>query len=268
MAPMLRRATTLVVSLGSVPVLLACGGDGGTPPPVDTRVAATVVTSPDFTTVDVGGSKVVAAQVRDSSGALIGNPAVTWWSLSAVTATVSGSGLTGNVGGVAPGITRVVAQANTAADTTLIASMGPRSLLSTSFVNGIPNATVAPGQIVQIPVVLDMSRVGANGDLGSVQLELQFNGGLLVYQGAVPGVDGNAVFSVPSPGRFRFSFTGAVPQGRSTLTLVTVAFRVPDSAPADANTVLVMNYTSAPASTTGQAYEVPVTAWGRLRVVR
>lgn len=269
MAPLLRRAATLVVVLGSFSVLAACGGDGGTTE-VDTRVAASVSTTPEFITVDVGGSRPVAAEVRDSAGVLISNPAATWWSLSAVTATVDGSGASGSVRGVAPGITRVIAQVNTAADTTLVASLGTRSLLSTSFVNGLPNATATPGQIVQVPVMLDMSRVGANGDLGSAQFDLQFNPALLVYQGAVAGVEGVATFSVPNPGRFRFSFNGAVPQGRSNLTLVTLTFLVPQSAPTEVNnnTVLVMNHTAAPASTTGQPYELPVTAWGRLRVTR
>jgi hypothetical protein len=194
-------------------------------------------------------------------------PPVSWSSLNGTTASVAGAGSAAPVSGVAAGVTRIAARVNDAADTSLIAVLGPRSLLSTNFIEGRYSATVARGQLVNVPVVLDVSRASANGDLGSIQFDLLYNTSLLAYRSAVAGVAGSAVADVSTPGTFRFRFTGTAPQGRSSFTLVTVTFQVPQTAPL-ANTVLVLNYTAAPTSTGGQPYELPIAAWGRLRVAQ
>lgn len=264
-----RRAARLVVSLGLLPVLQACGGEEGTGPVIEPRVAAETSTAPEFATVSVGGTTQLAAAARDSAGVLIPNPSVAWASLPAAgVATVSGTGVDGTVGGVAPGVARISARVNDASDTSWVAVLGPSSLLATAFVGARPSATVSRGQTVTVPVRLDMSRVGASGDLGSARIDLLYNPGVLVYQSAVAGVAGSSSFSVPSPGTFRYAFDGAAPQGSANLTLVSVTFQVAPSAPLDSYIVLVLNHTSAPASTGGQPYDPPVSVWGRVRVTQ
>jgi hypothetical protein len=254
---------------GPVTITATSGGKRGTAQvTVESRVAAEVLATPEFTTVSVGATAPLTLEARDAAGASIPNPAIAWNSLNAALATVSGRGSTAAVSGVAPGVTRIAARVNNAADTSLIAVLGPSSLLSTSFVDARYTATVFRGQTVTVPVMLDMSRASASGNLGSVQFDLLFNASLLRFQSAVAGVSGNATFSLANPNTFRFSFTGTAPQGQSNLTLVTVTFEVPQTAPLNANTVLVLNHTAAPTSTSGQPYELPVTAWGRLRVTQ
>jgi hypothetical protein len=234
---------------------------------VGTRVATQVTTTPDFATVSVGATTQLTVDALDAAGAPVPNPPIAWSSLSATTASVAGAGSTTPVSGVAPGVTRIAARVNNAADTSLIAVLGPRSLLSTNFAEGRYSVTVARGQLVSVPVVLDVSRASANGDLGSIQFDLLYNTSLLAYRSAVVGANGSATVDVSSPGTFRFRFTGTAPQGRSNLTLVTVTFQVPQTAPL-ANTVLVLNYTAAPTSTSNQPFELPIAAWGRLRVAQ
>lgn len=252
---------------GPATITATSGGKRGTAQvAVGSRVATGVTTTPDFATVSVGATTQLSAEARDAAG-VVPNPPVTWSSLAATTASLAGAGSAAPVSGVAPGVTRIAARVNGAADTSLIAVLGPRSLLSTNFIEGRYSAAVARGQFVTVPVVLDMSRASANGDLGSIQFDLLYNTSLLSYRSAVAGVSGNAVVDVSSPGTFRFRFIGSAPQGRSSLTLVTVTFQVPQTAPL-ANTVLVLNYTAAPTSTSAQAYELPIAAWGRLRVAQ
>lgn len=251
---------------GPVTITATSGGKSGTAQlTVETRIATAVTTAPDFATVSVGGTTQITAQARDAAGVIL-NPAVAWSSLATDRATVAGVGAGATVSGVAPGVTRIAARVNTAADTSLLAVLGPQSILSTGFIDGRYSATVTRGQTVNVPVVLDMSRASAGGDLGSIRFDLMYNTAILSYRSAAVGVNGSATAGVVTPGTFRFVFTGTAPQGRSSLTLVTLTFDVPQTAPLNANTVLVMNYTGAFTSTAGQPYELPVTAWGRLRV--
>jgi hypothetical protein len=257
----------VLLPVGCLTILSACS-DGGTDPIVEPHIAAEVSTTPEFATVSVGGTVALNAAARDDAGALIPSPSVIWNTLPATFASASGTGTIGTVGGVAPGVTRVSATVNSASDTTWVATLGPNSLLATAFIGARPSATVTRGQIVTVPITLDMSRVGANGDLGSARIDLLYNASILVYQSAVAGVAGLTTFTSPSPGVFRFALDAATPQGTPNLTLATVTFRVADTAALDAYTVLVLNHTAAPKRTNTTAYEAPVSVWGRVRVTQ
>jgi hypothetical protein len=76
--------------LVSVVALAACASDKTLAPP---RVASVVVTSSIGTRVAVGRTTQLSAEARDESGVAIANPAVTWASTSATTASVSPAGL-------------------------------------------------------------------------------------------------------------------------------------------------------------------------------
>lgn len=250
--------------LGLSLVLASCSGGGTEPQPP--RIATEVTTSPEFATVGVGESLVLMATARDSAGGVIGNAPFVWTPLPSTFASVTGAGASGTVSGIAPGAVRVSAQSGAASDTTWVAVLGPNSPLSTAFIDGRPSAAVVRGQIVSVPIRLNLSRLGLNGDLGTVQLELRYNPGLFVYHSATAGVSGTSSFTVPSAGTFRFSLDAAAAQGSADLTLVTVNFQVPPSAPTGSYTVLMLTYTAAPTRTNGQPYETPVTVWGRVRV--
>jgi hypothetical protein len=252
--------------VGLLALLTACG-DGGTGP-VETRIATEVSTTPEFATVSVGGTLQLAAQARDVDGAVIPSPSVIWNTLPATFATATGAGGSSTVSGVAPGVTRVSAQVNGATDTSWVAVLGSQGVLSTAFIGGRPSATVARGQLVTVPILLDLSRASSNGDLGSARIDLLYNPAVLVYQSAVAGLAGSTTFTVPNPGTFRLAFDGTAPQGTSNLTLATVTFRVADAAALDAYMVLVLNHTAAPARLNSQPYEAPVSVWGRVRVMQ
>jgi hypothetical protein len=139
-------------------------------------------------------------------------------------------------------------------------------VLSTAFARGEAKTYVRRGQTVVVPVMLDLSKASANGDLGAAQFRLEYDPAVLVYQSASPGVTGTADFNVPTPGTFRFSFAGTNPQGTSRLTLVTVIFTVHGSAPMDGPRALTLTYTAQPANTSFAKYAMPVAVSGRVVV--
>jgi hypothetical protein len=62
--------------------------------------------------IDVGQATQLEAIVTDDQGALVANPVVTWSSLNAYVATVSGTGAIATVTGHAPGLATIVAASN------------------------------------------------------------------------------------------------------------------------------------------------------------
>jgi len=135
-----------------------------------------------------------------------------------------------------------------------------------AFTGGQAKTYVGRGQTITVPVVLDLSKVSAGGDLGAAQFELKYDPAVLVYQSAAAGVTGTADFNVPTPGTFRFSFAGTDPQGTARLTLVTITFQVAPGAAVGAQRALTLTYTAQPANTSFAKYALPIAVAGRVQV--
>ena len=259
-------ASGLVTGKTEGPVTITASTDGKSASVEITVVvpeAARVAVEPLFVSLSVGGSQVLEAAAYDASDDAIAGVEVAWESLDAAVATV---GMDGGVSGVSAGQARVVAQVDGAADTALVVVLDSGALLSTAFPGGELTAEVTQGQTVTVPVVLDLSQVGTTGDLGSAQLELEYDPEVLVYQSATAGVSGAAELNVPSPGTFKFSFAGTEPQGSATVTLATLTFQVAADALPGVLSALSLTYTEAPTSTDFESYALPVPVGGRIRV--
>lgn len=252
------------VSAGSVTLTAECEGKKGTAAvTVAATSAARVTVTPNFTTVDVGQSHNFQVTAFDASGSAIRNPSAAWISASNGVATVSS---TGSASGVAVGQTRIVAQVNQAKGEATLAVLGPTSLLSTAFVGGAVEAPGKPGEVISVPVTLDLSRVSSTGDLGSVQFDLTYDVSVLQYESATAGISGSTTFNVPTPGTFKFSFAGTNPQGKAQLTLATISFRVAPGAAVGTERELKLTYTARPSGTNFNSYELPIGVGGRFRV--
>ncbi|MET0398358.1 MAG: Ig-like domain-containing protein [Longimicrobiaceae bacterium] len=229
------------------------------PQPVATRVAVV----PSFATVDAGGTSTLRAAALAANGDTVRGAAFTWTATPQAAATVSTAGV---VTGVAPGLALVVARAGTLADSAAVAVLGPRTLLSTAFPGSSIRTSVAAGQTFTVPVVLDLSKVGSNGDLGSAQFDLVFDPAVLQYVSAASTLQGAAETNLVSAGRVRFAFAGTSVQGSPRPTLTTLTFRVAAGAAAGTQTLLNLVYTVAPTNTSFVAYEIPLAVGGVVRV--
>jgi uncharacterized protein YjdB len=252
-------------SVGQVTVTATVEGRTGTAQvTVIPRTAASVTLNPRFVALSVGGTRSLDVSAADAGGVGIPSPVVTWASSSSATASVNATGL---VSGAGIGTARVTARVNNASDTTYVAVLGSTSLLSTAFPNGLVRAEVRPGSLISVPVMLDMSRPSAAGDLGSVQFQLGYDPAVLTYQSALPAVTGSAETYSPQPGVVRFAFAATSPQSQSSLTLVTLTFQVAAGAPVGTQSPLNLTYTAAPTGTAFQIFSLPLVVSGRVRIV-
>ncbi len=224
---------------------------------------ARIAVSPPFAMADVGATAAFSATAFNAGGGTVSSAAVTW-SSSGAAATVSA---TGTATGAAEGQAWIVARSGVVADSALLAVLGAQSLLSTAFPGGAIRADVQAGQTFSVPVTLDLSRVSANGDLGSVQLEVRFDPAVLQYVSGTSGVQGAADVNLAGPGRVVFALAATTPQGSPRLTLVTLVFRVAPGALAGTERVIDLSYTARPSNGAFVAYAAPVTVDGRVRVV-
>jgi hypothetical protein len=236
--------------------------------------ASRVVINPLFATLDVGQNTNLGVSILNQAGQPIQGATATWSSLNTNIATVDAA--TGRVTAAATGQARIVAQSGTAADTALVMVLDTRSIVSTAFAReagsatgpGVLRANATPGQTITIPVTLDLRRVSANGDLGSVQFELTYDPALLQYQSVTAGVSGSAETHLVEPGKFRYAFVSTNPQQQTdVLTLATLTFRVAANAPVGTQAAINVTYSSRPTDTNLNAYDAPVVVGGRVRVV-
>lgn len=252
---------------GPVTITAATEGVSGTlaltvsaaPQPVAARVAVV----PTFATVDAGGTSTLRAAALAANGDTVRGAAFTWTATPQAAATVNTAGV---VTGVARGLALVEARAGNLADSAVVAVLGPSTLLSTAFPAGSIRTSVAAGQTFTVPVVLDMSKLGSNGDLGSAQFDLVFDPAVLQYVSAASTLQGASETNLVSAGRVRFAFAGTSVQGNPRPTLVTLTFRVAAGAAAGTQTLLDLTYTVAPTSTSFAAYEIPLAVDGIVRV--
>jgi hypothetical protein len=243
---------TLALTITAAPVV----------PPPPQQVARVAVT-PGFVTVDAGATSTLRAAALAAGGDTVRSAAFTWSATPEAAATVSSAGV---VTGVAEGQARVAARSGSFADTATVAVLGARTLLSTAFPGGSIRASVPAGQTFTVPVVLDLSKLGSSGDLGSAQFDLVFDPAVLQYVSAASTLQGAAETNLVSPGRVRFAFAGTSAQGSARPTLATLTFRVAAGAAAGTQTPLDLVYTVAPTSTGFAAYEIPLAVDGVVRV--
>jgi uncharacterized protein YjdB len=260
------NASGLVTGLAEGLTVITATSEGKTASAVvSVGEAARVELNPGFATLGVGASTTLGMAAFTASGHALTHPDVQWASLSGAVAGVNGSG---TVTGASAGQVRIVATVDAATDTAVVAVLGPQSLLSTAFAGGQVKAYVRRGQTITVPVVLDLSKVSASGDLGAAQFQLAYDPAVLVYQSASPGVTGTADSNVPAPGTFRFSFAGTNPQGTARLTLVTITFQVAPGAAVGTQRALTLTYTAQPANTSFAKYALPIAISGRVQVVQ
>ena len=230
---------------------------------VPTPPAAEVALSPQFIAIDAGSTSALTLKAVSAEGDTLRAPVVTWSTTAGAAATVSSAGV---VTAVAPGLARVVGRVDAAADTAIVAVLGPATLLSTAFVGGNATSTAQPGAAVTIPLVLDMTRASSTGDLGAVDLELTFDPAVLVYDTAASTMSGSIQVNLASPGRVRLSLASTAVQGVARFTLATLSFHVASGVPAPSRTDVGITFTHTPVSTGFGQYTSILTAGGRLRI--
>jgi murein DD-endopeptidase MepM/ murein hydrolase activator NlpD len=229
-------------------------------PPVAAAAARLAIT-PGVAVLGLGATQALSSEVFSSGGGLLPGAAVTWKSVDPSRATVDNSGV---VTGVSAGAARIVATSGSAADTATVAVVAATSLLSTAYFGSDGLAELMPGQKVSVPIHVDMSRAGTDGDLGAAQFKLLFDAGVLQYDSA--SVMTGSVGNHSAAGEFSFAFAGVDPQGGANVLLSTVHFTVhPDAAPGTMRT-LGLAYTARPSTTNFVLYDVPVVVGGRFRI--
>jgi hypothetical protein len=232
------------------------------------QVPAALALSPAALVVAVGASRALAAVVVDSGGSQIPgtNAAVRY--TSATPAIVAVDPSTGVINGVAAGVGVVRASDATnpaIADSAVVAVAGASSILATALVAGSEgSATVNRGQAFAVPVVLDLSRVAAQGDLGAAELSVKFNATLLQVDSAQVLTGG--VGNVSAAGEYSIAYAGINNNGAGSMVLATLFMRVLSSAPAGSRAVLQLSSAYPPLNTSLTAYAAPLILSGQLRV--
>jgi hypothetical protein len=214
-----------------------------------------------FATVAVGATQAFAAAVVSTEGDPISGAAVAYASTAPGVAQLSGATATG----AAPGVARIVASLGALADTSTVAVLGAGSILATAFPGAALEALAQRGDTVRVPVVLDLSRPSPTGDLGSVQLDVLYESGLLQFVRVDDELSGS-VGHLRAAGRYSIAVAASQPQGTGTVRLATLVLVVRADAQAGAAADLAVQVTEAPRTTTFTALGAPVVVGGRVRI--
>jgi len=129
-----RGLAALALGMG----LAGCGGDAASPADPGSPTVASVVVSPEATSVETGKTTRLTARVEDASGAPIQNPVITWLSSDPAKATVDGSGL---VSGVAVGSVTVTA--------TVEGKRGAASVTVNPPASGVVLTSISPSPLLE-----------------------------------------------------------------------------------------------------------------------
>jgi uncharacterized protein YjdB len=226
------------------------------------QVAAVVAVTPPFAAVGVDAPVQLHATAATASGAPVYVPEIAWAAVDAGVAVTS----TGLVSASQPGAYRVRAGQDAAADTATIAALGPSSLLLTAFPSGQAVAAAGAGGSFDVPVVIDMSRASATGDLGSLQLEVAYDPAVLAYDSYAAAAHGSLGVASPAAGTVRVAFAETSAQGSGAFTVVTLRFHVIAGTPSGSRAALRVRTTAVPTSTGFVAYSTPIAAGGTVRV--
>lgn len=226
-------------------------------------VPGSVEVAPVFGTLNVGAAMAFTAVVRSTEGVVIpGAHTDVTFSTPGTNVNVTSSG---TVTGVTPGVNRVIGALGALRDTSLVAVLGPASILATAFSNGSPYATAQRGDTVRIPVILDLSRPSPTGALGSVGLEVVYDPAVLELvrvDSPLPGSEGNLRVA----GRYAIAYAGTQPVGTGTIRLATLVLVVRGTAAAGAVSPSTLLFTENPRGTDFAPLSVPIIAHGRVHV--
>jgi hypothetical protein len=219
--------------------------------------------SPGYRTTDIDGSIILDAGLLDAGGRAVSGAPVEWTSVDPALATVDQKG---NVQPRQAGVARVAARSGRAADTAVVAVLGKKDLLVTVLPGGELRAWRAPGRAVSVPVTIDLMKVGASGDLGSIQLDLTYDPSVLDFVAARPAAKGLAAANLVKPGLVRFAFAATESQGRQRFRLLTLQLRVRKNARPGRVAALGVSFAGRPTSTGLAAYAQPMVVAGRIVV--
>lgn len=230
---------------------------------VQAQVASVTIT-PVYAQVDAGGTTKFTVTAQDAGGNAFANPTVNFALTQAGVATVDSSG---TATGVGVGQTSIIAQVAAAADTAALVVLDANSILSTAFAGGSYETQVTPGQVITVPVTFDMSRVSANGDLGTAVFELTFDPSVLQYDAVETQVAGLGIENLTS-GKLTWAVVSTAPQGSPDLVLAIVTFTVKSGAPVGSTATLGLAFTEQPANTSYTEYSGSLVAVGGRLLVR
>jgi uncharacterized protein YjdB len=251
------------VANGSAGIVATSGSVSDTATVTVNIVASRVVISPVADTMAVGGSVQFSATTFDSNGNQI-SAGVAWSSSAVGVATVNGSGLAAGVGA---GVTSIIATSGAAADTAQLGVAGANSIVSTAFANGSAQATVAAGAQVTIPVTFDMGRVSANGDLGSLALEVSYDSSLFTLVSATSSIAGSPDVNTGTVGKVTFGYINANPLNMSEFDLLTVVLTAKSGVPQGSIGKIGLAFTNDVTSTINGGvvtYQPPVAVAGEI----
>jgi hypothetical protein len=148
----------------------------------------------------------------------------------------------------------------------VVAFQSPPTIVATAIPAGGEDRPVAPGDAVTVPVTLDLSRVGSDGDLGAAEFVLSYDANVFRFDSATTGVKGMAHVNGSEPGRVRFAFVATVPQGSPRLTLAAVNFTVRRGARPGRTALFRLDLPSRPVRTTLLPYDAPRTVGGGVTI--
>jgi len=211
-----------------------------------------VVLTPDFAWTAVGAAASPFAVVaRDAAGGTIEDPAVVWTSSAVGVVSVDG---TGRIEGVASGQADLVATVEGRSDRARVAVLASDDVLATALPAGAFEAGAAAGQTLQVPLALDMSRVSAQGDLGSISLQLLYDVSVLTYRSAQQNATGLGQVNEAAPGDVRAVLVTTNVQGSAAFTLFTLTFEVKSGATTGQASALALSFRERPSRTDASAY--------------
>ncbi len=135
----IRRTSIATVAVWA----LSCGGDGAEPVSHTTSPVVSVMVSPSFVPLAVGGTQQLTATPRDASGTSVPGRPISWATRNAVVATVSASGL---VTAIDTGTTTVTATSDGQSGIVLVsvAAPPPAGLIVTGIHDAASSVNLCP----------------------------------------------------------------------------------------------------------------------------
>lgn len=196
---------------GSATITATCEGASAVVSVTVTRVpVGTVSVAPATATLEQNASKQLSATVRDSSGAIVTDRAVTWTSDNLGVATVSGAGL---VTGLVPGTATITATSEGKSGVAKITVSPPPPAPVASVAVAPPATTVTVGQTATLVASI---KDAAGNALSGRTLTWSSN------NVAVATVSASGVVTAAAPGTATITATSEGVSGAATVTVIPV----------------------------------------------
>jgi hypothetical protein len=211
--------------------------------------------TPRLDTLDIGATAAFTATAVDENGSPIANPVLTCFTPTPLVLTLDAQC---RATAASEGLGTVAFQSDAATDTAYVISLG-NSILATAFADGELVQSYATGQEFTVSVRFDMSRVSANGDLGSAQFELSYDPQVLEVVSAVASPSFTGQANSDTPGVVSVAVIATDPQGVPAFELASVVFRVRDGVAGNFLTQPELLMTQLPSSTSFSTFNTPLT---------